>query len=95
LKVTLLSRVLETALASDEIRGHKTLMAAANQTFLFFETNFAVPCEASVCKVCGSDIPVIPRQKKGKTKTLEDDEEIFEDPLDRDLELGAVEDQAV
>jgi large conductance mechanosensitive channel len=48
--------------------------------------SFDVPCEASVCKVCGSDIPAI--FKKGKTKTVEDDEEIFQDPLDRDLEMG-------
>ena len=48
--------------------------------------SFDVPCEATVCKVCGSDIPAI--YKKGKTKTVEEDEEIFQDPLDRDLELG-------
>jgi hypothetical protein len=50
--------------------------------------SFDVPCEASVCKVCGSEIPVIPTKKKGNTKTLEDDEEVFEDARDRDLELG-------
>ncbi|KAL4542103.1 hypothetical protein Ndes2526B_g06587 [Nannochloris sp. 'desiccata'] len=46
--------------------------------------SFDVPCEASVCKVCGSDIPVI--TKKVKTNTQEEDEEIYEDTID--LELG-------
>ena len=47
---------------------------------------FDIPCEASVCKECGTEIPVV--GKNGKPKSQEEDEDIFQDPMNVDLELG-------
>jgi len=47
---------------------------------------FDIPCKASVCKECGSRIPVV--AKDGKSISQDEDEEIFEDTID--LELGIV-----